>query len=145
MAFFLSVPSTFTEIDADSVDADSTVPCSSWVWMPTGSNVTFTSPNYPDNYGWKDCSWVFFASNSGAEVQIDCSDFELQGRFWGMCLFDVLSIKFDILDIKKFCSTDGPQNELSTAQWAIVKFRADFYNHFKGFKCTATAVNSTTT
>ncbi|XP_069990567.1 uncharacterized protein [Penaeus vannamei] len=133
----------YKEVDASSVT--SPVPCGSWVWIPTGGSVTFTSPNYPGDYTWSLCYWKFYANSSDAHIVIDCSDFLLQDQFLGMCLSDALFIEAGLFNCKSFCGSEGPQSEVVNNQWAKVKFKADLFNHFRGFTCTATAVGEATT
>ncbi|XP_037790755.1 tolloid-like protein 2 [Penaeus monodon] len=128
----------YNEVDAASVA--SPVPCGSWVWIPTWDSVTFTSPNYPNDYAWTKCYWKFYANSSDARIEIDCSDFQLQDAVLGVCLNDVFTIEAGLFNCKSFCGSEGPQSELVNSQWASVKFKADLFTHYRGFTCTATAV-----
>ncbi|XP_047489783.1 tolloid-like protein 2 [Penaeus chinensis] len=133
----------YNEVDGSSVT--SPVPCGSWVWIPTGASVTFTSPNYPDDYTWTKCYWKFYANSSDAQIEINCSDFQLQDSVLGVCLSDVLTIESGLFNCKSFCGSEGPQSELVNSQWASVKFKADLLTHYRGFTCTATAVGNSKT
>ncbi|XP_037789253.1 cell wall protein DAN4-like [Penaeus monodon] len=122
---------------------DPTNPAENEVWLTTGSTDSFTSPNYPSNYGsGDDKEWVFCAVNSADRIMITCSDFQVGGFFFG-CTDDTLLITNTEASISEYCTTDGPQLVKTTSRGTKVTFTTSTPGLYKGFTCTAQAVRET--
>ncbi|XP_037789251.1 cubilin-like [Penaeus monodon] len=116
-------------------------PAANEVWLLTGISSIFTSPNYPSNYGDGDSkNWIFCAIQETDRISISCSDFTVGGKFI-VCLDDTMTISNADSGVGPFCGTDGPNSVVTTQRGTTVSLSVSPAFHYKGFSCTATAVN----
>ncbi|XP_037789423.1 cubilin-like [Penaeus monodon] len=118
-----------------------TNPANNEVWLQTGKSEAFTSQNYPSNYGsGASEKWVFCAVNDTDKISISCSDFEVGGKFI-FCLDDFLTISNTNSGQGPYCGTDKPDSVVTTQRGTTVELSVSPSVYYKGFNCTATAVN----
>ncbi|XP_027230511.2 cubilin [Penaeus vannamei] len=120
---------------------NATNPANNEVWLDAGNSKAFTSQNYPSNYGsGASAEWVFCAVNDTDKISISCSDFQVGGKFI-FCLDDFLTISNTNSGQGPYCGTDKPDSVVTSQRGTTVKLSVSPSIHYKGFNCTATAVN----
>ncbi|XP_047498528.1 cubilin-like [Penaeus chinensis] len=130
-----------TKAVRDVICMDPLKPAANEVWLASGSSSIFTSPNYPSNYGSGDSTnWIFCAIQDSEKISISCSDFTVGGKFI-FCLDDMVTISNTDSGVGPFCGTDGPNSVVTTQRGTTVSLSVSPAFHYKGFSCTATAVN----
>ncbi|CAL4156104.1 unnamed protein product, partial [Meganyctiphanes norvegica] len=130
-----------------SLHSRSSVPCvnkASEMALPVGQTVTFTSPNYPNNYDQKsNCGWKF-KTDKGATLELTCEDFSLRPQTKkGECR-DFFKTN-DYKTVTKYCGDDNPSGFVSNGRRLNLLFNSGKKKLSTGFSCSLTAKGPPTT
>lgn len=112
-------------------------------------STTFTSPNYPLDYGDDlDCSWQLIAE-TGFIVKVTFNDFHLQPDYLPSntrCPFDRLEFHdghtLTATFLASYCDTLHPEVIYSTGRFMHVEFKSDQSRTYKGFNISVSAVKA---
>lgn len=103
------------------------------------TNGTFTSPNYPNNYGNNaNCEWRIRVP-TGFVVLLKFDSFKLESG--QNCRYDAVELRNTPISlIGSYCGAKGPFSIMSSGETLFVKFRSDSSQTRKGFSASFTAI-----
>ncbi|XP_037795845.1 integumentary mucin A.1-like, partial [Penaeus monodon] len=108
-----------------------------------GQTVCVASPRYPNNYpkNW-DNNWTIKGATPNVRLEISCSPVAIEGS--PSCTNDRLVIMHKCF-WSKYCGKKRPETITTCGPWARLTFRTNGSAQQKGFYCTVTASELTTT